>query len=417
MALAMLALLRPAGASEPDYRVAAQDRLKIKVSEWRPNSRELFEWSALSGEFAVSSTGMLSLPVIGTFSVDERTPAEIAALISERLKGTAGLVTAPSAAVEIAQYRPIYVSGAVERPGEYAFRPMMTALQAVTIAGGFQRSEVALSRFERETIASEGEIRVQQSQLQALQLRRDRLQAEARKAEIISFSDEIRRNQDDGVLQAVREESNLFAARRKAAKSQSDLLQQSRLLLEDELRTLGAKAVTQQRQQDLIRRELANINSLISKGLAVSPRQLAVEQNLAQSESQALDLQLATARARQEISRIDRALADLDNQREIEIGRELRETQLQLKQTSDRIAALRLLVYESTALAPRLQMQQEANLSRMRYSVQRRQGNTVQDIAIDEASPILPGDIVKVARASLQSIMSSPPAGQAGAQN
>jgi polysaccharide export outer membrane protein/exopolysaccharide production protein ExoF len=216
----------------------------------------------------------------------------------------------------------------------------------------------------------------------------------------------------------MREENVLFASRRKAVRSQIDLLQQSRGLLEEELRTLSAKAVTQQRQQDLIRRELNNINSLISKGLAVSPRQLAVEQNLAQSESQALDLILATARAKQEISRIDRTLADLQNQREIDTGRELRETQLSLKQSEDRIAALRALIHESTVLAPRLQSQQEKQLARMRFSVQRRQGDTVNEIAIEESSPILPGDIVRVERASLQSIISSlPPAGTAGAQN
>ncbi|CAN7256597.1 polysaccharide biosynthesis/export family protein [Bosea sp. LjRoot90] len=404
-------------ASEFEYRVAAQDRLKIKVSEWRPNSRELFEWSALSGEFAVSSTGMLSLPVVGTFSVDGKAPAEIAALISERLKGTAGLVNAPAAAVEIAQYRPIYVVGSVEKPGEYAFRPTMTALQAVAIAGGFQRMELALGRFERETIIAEGEISVQQTQLLALQVRRDRLLAEARKAEAITFSDDLRRNLNDSAAQAMREESALFASHRKAARSQGDLLQQSRSLLEEELRTLGAKAVTQQRQQDLVRRELNNINSLISKGLAVSPRQLAVEQNLAQSESQALDLMLATARAKQEISRLDRTLSDLENQREIDVGRELRATQLSLKQTDDRIIALRALIHESTALAPRLQSQQEKQFARMRFSVQRRQGGAVNEIAIEETSPILPGDIVRVERASLQSIISSLLPTAAGAQN
>lgn len=415
MSVVVMGAAGPIHASEFEYRVAAQDRLKIKVSEWRPNSRELFEWSALTGEFGVSSAGMLSLPVVGTFSVDGKAPAEIAALISERLKGAAGLVSAPAAAVEIAQYRPIYIVGAVEKPGEYAFRPTMTVLQAVAIAGGFQRMELALGRFERETIIAEGEIRVQQSQLLALQVRRDRLLAEARKAETISFSEDLRRSLDDGAAQAMREEDALFASRRKASRSQLALLDQSRVLLDEELRTLSAKGLTLQRQQDLIRRELSNINSLIAKGLAVSPRQLAVEQNLAQSESQALDLMLATARAKQEISRIDRAAADLENQREIDVGRELRETQLSLKQTDDRIVALRALIHESTALAPRLQTQQEKQLGRMRFSVQRRQGGSVSEIAIDEASPILPGDIVRIERASLQSLISSLSPG--GSQN
>lgn len=409
-------MLKPAPAAEAEYRVAAQDRLRIKVSEWRPNARELFEWSALSGEFTVSSAGMLSLPIVGTFSVDSQTPTEIAALISERLKGTAGLVNAPAAAVEIAQHRPIYVVGSVERPGEYAFRPTMTVMQAIAIAGGFQRSEMALARFERETIIAEGEMRVQQTQQLALLIRRDRLRAEARQADVIGFSDEVRRYADDSAAQALSEESALFASRQKAARSQLELLQQSRLLLEEELRTLGAKAITQKRQQDLVRRELDNINSLISKGLSVSPRQLAVEQNLAQSESQALDLLLATARAKQEISRLDRSIADLQNQREIEIGRELRETQLSLRQTSDRMAALRLLIHESTALAPRLQNQQEQDLARMRFSIQRRQDGVIRNVEGTETTAVQPGDIVRVERASLQSIMSSLPSA-ASAQN
>lgn len=405
-------------ASGFEYRVAAQDRLRIKVSEWRPNSRDLFEWSALSGEFAVSSTGMLSLPVVGTFSVDGKQPAEIAALISERLKGTAGLVNAPTAAVEIAQYRPIYVMGAVEKPGEYAFRPTMTALQAVAIAGGFQRMELALGRFERETIIAEGEIRVQQTQLLAWQVRRDRLLAEASQADAITFSEDVRRSVEDGAAQAIREENALFTSRRKAVRSQIELLQQSRALLEEELRALAAKADTQQRQRDLIRRELNNINSLISRGLAVNPRQLAVEQNLAQAESQALDLTLATARAKQEISRVERTQADLLNQREIDIGRELRETQLSLRQTDDRIAALRALVHESTALAPKLQNQQQKQLSRMSFSVQRREGEAVTELAMEESSPILPGDIVRVERAPLQKIISTlTSASAAGVQN
>ena len=422
MILALIAMAglggmqKPAPAAEAEYRVAAQDRLKIKVSEWRPNARELFEWSALSGEFTVSSSGMLSLPIVGTFSVDKQTPIEIAALISERLKGTAGLVSAPAAAVEVAQHRPIYMVGAVERPGEYAFRPTMTVLQAIAIAGGVQRSEMALARFERETIIAEGEMRVQQTQQLALLVQRDRLRAEAREADVISFSDEVRRYADEAAAQAVVEENALFASRKKAARSHLELLQQSRLLLEEELRTLGAKAITQKRQQDLVRRELDNINSLISKGLSVSPRQLAVEQNLAQSESQALDLLLATARAKQEISRLDRSIADLQNQREIEIGRELRETQLSLRQTGDRIAALRLLVHESTALAPRLQNQQEQNLARMRFSIMRRQDGVVQNLESSETTTVQPGDIIRVERASLQSLMSSLPSASS-AQN
>jgi exopolysaccharide production protein ExoF len=415
--LCAVILTRPALAVE--YRVSSQDKLRIKVSEWRPTSRELFEWSALSGEFTVDAAGFLSLPVVGAFTVENKTTAEIAALISERLKVAAGLVLAPAAAVEISQYRPIYVVGAVERPGEYAFRPMMTALQAVSIAGGYQRAEIALGRFERERISAEGEIRVNQVQLVAHLLRRDRLLAEISQADAISFSTDIDRYGGDGVADAKREESALFDSRRKATRSRIELMRQARGLLEEELKTLGAKVITQKRQQDLVRRELDNINSLISRGLAVNPRQLAVEQNLAQFESQALDLMLATARTKQEISRIDAQIADVQNQREIDNGRELREAQVSLKEAANRISSLRALIYESSTIAPDLQNQQEREISRMRFSILRQGGDKTQEIAIDETSAILPGDVVKVERAPFRSIISNlpPRSTQQGVQN
>jgi polysaccharide export outer membrane protein len=47
------------------------------------------------------------------------------------------LIKTPSVAVEISQYRPIFVLGEVSRPGSYAYQPDMTVLTAVALAGGF----------------------------------------------------------------------------------------------------------------------------------------------------------------------------------------------------------------------------------------------------------------------------------------
>ena len=392
-------------AGEPSYRVGPSDKVRIKVSEWRPNSREVFEWTGLSGEFTVNSGGLISLPIVGSVSVDNRTTDEIAALIADRLKVSAGLVNAPAAAVEIAQYRPIYVVGAVEKPGEYAYRPGLNALQAISIAGGFQRAEFALARFERETIVADGEIRLQETQRLALLLRRDRLLAEAQKADAIAFSQALQRYPDaPSAAQGMREETMLFNARRTALLSQLTLLQQARSLLEDELRTLGAKETNQRKQVDLVRRELDNINTLMSKGLAVSPRQLAVEQNLAQLESQSLDLIVAMARAKQEIARTERNSLDLQNQRDADVSRELRETQTSLKQADDRIGSLKLLINKSGTIGPRLETEQSRAASRMSIVLIRREGGLTKQFAAEETSSVQPGDLIKVERPQLQAI-------------
>ena len=47
-----------------------------------------------------------------------------------------GYLNDPRVAVEITTYRPFYIVGEVQKPGEYQFRPGMTVLQAISSAGG-----------------------------------------------------------------------------------------------------------------------------------------------------------------------------------------------------------------------------------------------------------------------------------------
>ncbi|SFJ61697.1 exopolysaccharide production protein ExoF [Bosea sp. OK403] len=405
--LSVLALSR-ASADDLDYRLGPDDRLRIKVSEWRPVSGDTFEWAALNGEFTINSVGILSMPIIGAIRAENATTVEIAAMIAERLKAVAGLIRSPNAAVEIAQYRPFYILGTVEKPGEYAYRPGLSVIQAISIAGGFFRSDSNASRFEREAILAESEIRFMEAQRLALLLKRDRLLSELRKSDKISFSDEVVRHPDAGsARQGMEEEAMLFASRQLAINSQRDLLLQAKALLEGELKTLGAKTVTQQKQYDLVRKELDNINALVSKGLAVNPRQLAVEQNLAQIESQGLDLVLAIARTKQDISRTERNLADLKNQREADLNKELRETQVSLQQATDRVNSQRMLLYDSRVLAPRLQSQQASESAKLSYSIVRRQDGLIREIAVDQTAPVRPGDIVKIERAPLAMLRQS----------
>jgi len=50
---------------------------------------------------------------------------------------TAGAPFTASVAVEVASYRPVFVLGEVAKPGEYPYRPGMTMLTTVAVAGGF----------------------------------------------------------------------------------------------------------------------------------------------------------------------------------------------------------------------------------------------------------------------------------------
>jgi len=64
------------------------------------------------------------------------TSTELEAAVAAALR-RGKLVHNPSVAVEIIAYRPIYVLGEVNRPGQYPYQPGMTVVTAVAVAGGF----------------------------------------------------------------------------------------------------------------------------------------------------------------------------------------------------------------------------------------------------------------------------------------
>ncbi|CAN5366432.1 polysaccharide biosynthesis/export family protein [soil metagenome] len=108
-----------------DYTLGAADKVRILVYN-EPN---------LSGEFLVNSNGMISVPLIGDVTALNRTTTEIRADIETRL--SAGYLRAPQVSVDVLTFRPFYILGEVNKPGDYPYSAGLTALKAVATANGF----------------------------------------------------------------------------------------------------------------------------------------------------------------------------------------------------------------------------------------------------------------------------------------
>jgi polysaccharide biosynthesis/export protein len=121
------------------YRLGPQDQVRVTV----------FNDPRLTGEFRVSDSGEIALPLVGAVQASGRTTTEVEREI-ERTMRQKGLFRDPSVAVEVLQYRPIFVLGMVERGGQFPYQPGMTALTAVAVAGGFNyravRDYVSITR-------------------------------------------------------------------------------------------------------------------------------------------------------------------------------------------------------------------------------------------------------------------------------
>jgi len=123
------------------YRVAAGDKLRITV----------FDEEALTGQYDIGDGGVLAMPLIDTIAADGMTPVELAAVITEKLKG-GGYVLVPRVSVEIVSHRPFFILGEVANPGEYPYSGELTLEQAVAKAGGYtpraEKGAVMLRRQE-----------------------------------------------------------------------------------------------------------------------------------------------------------------------------------------------------------------------------------------------------------------------------
>jgi len=121
------ASLRPSStlSMEESYELGTGDKVRVSVCGE----------SDLGGDFQVDGNGRISLPLIGAVRASGRTVADLEADIGDRLAD--GYLQAPRVSVEITNYRPFYVIGQVNRPGEYAYVNGMSALNAVALAGGF----------------------------------------------------------------------------------------------------------------------------------------------------------------------------------------------------------------------------------------------------------------------------------------
>jgi len=90
----------------------------------------------VTGEFRVNDSGEVALPLLGTIRAAGLTTGELQQALGTALV-QAQLIREPSVSVEVTGYRPIFVLGEVNHPGQFPYQPGMTVVTAAAVAGGF----------------------------------------------------------------------------------------------------------------------------------------------------------------------------------------------------------------------------------------------------------------------------------------
>ena len=107
-----------------DYRLGTGDHIRVNV----------FNEPTLSGEFSIAADGSVALPLIGSVPASERTTTQLTAQITAKL--AAGYLLAPRVSIDVLSYRPFYILGEVNKPGEYPYVVGLTVENAIATAAG-----------------------------------------------------------------------------------------------------------------------------------------------------------------------------------------------------------------------------------------------------------------------------------------
>ncbi|MER8509642.1 polysaccharide biosynthesis/export family protein [Mesorhizobium sp. M0894] len=123
-------------------KVAFYERVDVEEDKWGGASSALhgiLQRPELSGEYIVQEDGTISLPLLGSIPVANRSTQQVQADLVEtfdQLLGRKGLVN-----ILPLERPPIYVLGPVKNPGSFKYAPGMTILHAIALAGGLDRAE------------------------------------------------------------------------------------------------------------------------------------------------------------------------------------------------------------------------------------------------------------------------------------
>lgn len=129
------------------YRLGAGDEVRVTV----------FGVDAITNSYIIGDTGKISMPLLGAIAAEGQTVEQLEASIADALR-TRDVVRAPSVSAQVQKYRPFFILGEVQRPGQYAYVPGMSVQTAVSIAGGYTfRAEE-----DRAVITRSGQTRIMQ---------------------------------------------------------------------------------------------------------------------------------------------------------------------------------------------------------------------------------------------------------------
>src|SRR6266404_384527 len=382
--------------AKAEYRINIGDVLEVAVAGV-PELRH---------RAAVQMDGNISLPLAGTLSVAGLPLPQIRAKIGAALASKAFrqrtpdgrevviVIDSDEVTTIVAEYRPVYVNGDVSKPGEYPYRPATTARQVIAVAGGYDIMHIRMNNPYLESADLRSEYGSLWTEFAKEQARMWRIKNELGEAAQISpgaLTDvPVARS---AISEIVNAETEYLKTKQTDYQHEKAFLQSGVRQGDEQIHVLSEQQKKEEEgfQSDL--EDLQKASDLFGKGSLTSPRVTDARRAVLLSSTRKLQTSAQLLQVKQQQDEFTRKLAKLDDQRRLDLLRELQDTSLRLNQIREKLQSVgEKLQY--TAMV-RSQLVRGAG-SKPDIAVIRKGEKGPERIIASEDSELHPGDTVEV---------------------
>jgi polysaccharide export outer membrane protein len=382
--------------AKAEYRVSVGDVLEIAVAGV-PELRH---------RAVVQMDGSISLPLAGAVPVAGLPLPQIRTQIGLALaskvfrqrtpdgRENVIVVAADEVTTIVAEYRPIYVNGDVSKPGEYPYRPATTARQVIAVAGGYDIMHVRMNNpyLESADLRSEyGSLWTEFAKEQAHMWRiknelGDGPQISPRVLSDVPIA-------QSAISEIVNAETEYLKTKQSDYQREKAFLQRGVRQGDDEVSALSEQEKKEEQgvQSDLD--ELQKITDLYGKGTLTSPRVTDARRAVLLSSTRKLQTTAQLMQVKKQQDEVARKLEKLDDQRRLDLLRELQDTSVKLNVIRGKLQSVgEKLQY--TAMV-RSQLARGAG-NKAEIAIIRKGEKGPERIIASEDTELQPGDAVEV---------------------
>jgi len=374
-----------------------------------------------AGEYMVQDDSTISVPLLGSVSVEGRNPKQLKDALQTAVKeitGRDGFVT-----IDLLERPPVYVLGPVKNAGAYKYASGMTVLHALALAGGidtkagsepWQKIEMVREISKRSgSLESMTDLLVREAVLKS---ERDKIAPKAA-TQLVGLVGEERASRM--ISAEVERRMAIVQARRERDRAVSRQLDAAKIEIQDlQGRLRPFEAMIKLRQE-----KLQAYEALMAKGTLARTAVLSVQADVTDAEEKLRSIKLQQSQAEQRVAQLEQDKARMEAESRGDLDTAIMAISQQVSATArDADVSGNVLGALNVRYMPAATANNNGEPA-VRYEVVRQSAKGPMTMAVRDVTVLRPGDLVKVVAPQPQQQTESPdravpvPASPTQAQN